>query len=196
MRLLIERGADLNRRDFPDNATPLHFAAMHGDLETIRLLVEAGADVNGKGDDYEVGVLGWATCFRQVREDVAAYLLSHGAQLNLWTAIALDRVDDVRAIIDREPSLLSARMTRNQHRRTPLHHAAAKSRATIVRLLLELGADPNATDATGATPLTTAAQENADAMLIDELLAAGAETRLLGGGESRPLRRGGSHAAR
>ena len=40
-----------------------------------RLLVEAGADVNGKGDDYEVGVLGWATCFRQVREDVAAYLL-------------------------------------------------------------------------------------------------------------------------
>ena len=75
VRLLIERGADLNRRDFPDNAAPLHFAAMYGDLETIRLLVEAGADIDGKGDDYEVGVLGWATCFRQVREDVAEYLL-------------------------------------------------------------------------------------------------------------------------
>jgi len=68
LRLLIERGADLNRRDFPDNATPLHFAAMHGDLETIRLLVEAGADIDGKGDDYEVGVLGWATCFARLRE--------------------------------------------------------------------------------------------------------------------------------
>ena len=86
IRLLIERGADLDRREFPDNAAPLHFAAMYGDLETVRLLVEAGADVDGKGDDYEVGVLGWATCFRQVREDVAEYLLDHGATLNLWSA--------------------------------------------------------------------------------------------------------------
>ena len=179
VRLLIERGADLNRRDFPDNAAPLHFAAMHGDLETIRLLVEAGADVNGRGDDYEVGVLGWATCFRQVREDVAAYLLSRGAELNLWTAIALDRVDDVRAMIARQPSLLVARMTRNQHRRTPLHHAAAKNRARVVRLLLELGADPNATDATGATALTTASQEQADAEIINDLLAAGAKIDFL-----------------
>ena len=178
-RLLIERGADLNRRDFPDNAAPLHFAAAHGDLETIRLLVEAGADVNCKGDDHEVSVLGWATCFRQVREDVAAYLLSHGAQLNLWTAIALDRVDDVRAMIARQPSLLEARMTRNQHRRTPLHHAAAKNRARIVQLLLELGADPNATDATGATALTTASQENADIVIINDLLAAGARLDFL-----------------
>ena len=74
-RLLIERGADLDAREFPDNAAPLHFAAMYGDLEMVRLLVEAGADVEGKGDDPEVGILGWATCFRQVREDVAEYLL-------------------------------------------------------------------------------------------------------------------------
>ena len=174
VRLLIARGADLNARDFPDNATPLHFAALHGDLETIRLLVEAGADIEGWGDDHEVGVLGWATCFREVREGVAAYLLAHGATLNLWTAIALDRADEVRQMIARQPALLGARMTRNQHRRTPLHHAAAKSRARIVRLLLELGADPKATDATGATALTTASQENADAATIDALLAAGA----------------------
>jgi ankyrin repeat protein len=151
-------------------------AAVHGDLETIRLLVEAGADVNGSGDDYGIGVLGWATCFRQVRDDVAAYLLSEGAELNLWTAIALDRADDVRAMVGRQPSLLEARMTRNHHRRTPLHHAAARNRARIVRLLLTLGADPNATDATGATALTTASQENADAAVVDDLLSAG--TRL------------------
>jgi ankyrin repeat protein len=124
-------------------------------------------------------VLGWATCFRQVREDVAAYLLSHGAQLNLWAAIALDRADDVRAMIAREPSLLAARMTRNHHRRTPLHHAAARNRAGIVRLLLTLGADPHATDATGATALTTTSQENADAAIIDDLQAAGARLDFL-----------------
>src|SRR5262245_48295854 len=173
IRLLIERGADLNCREFPDNAAPLHFAAAHGDFETLRLLVEAGADVEGKGDDYEVGVLGWATCFRQVREDVAAYLLDHGATLNLWTAIALDRPRELRAMIARDPLLLAARMTRNQHRRTPLHHAAAKNRPRVVQLLLELGADPKAADATGATALTTASQENADVATFNALLAAG-----------------------
>jgi ankyrin repeat protein len=179
IRLLIARGADLDARDFPDNAAPLHFAAMHGDLETIGLLVEAGADVEGKGDDYEIGVVGWTSCFRQVREDVARYLLSHGATLSLWTAIALDRIDDVRAILVHSPALLAARMTRNHHRRTPLHHAAARNRLAIVQLLLKLGADPHATDATGATALTTASQENADPAIVTALLAAGARLDFL-----------------
>jgi ankyrin repeat protein len=179
IRLLITRGADLDSRDFPDNATPLHFAVLHGDLETISLLVAAGADADAKGDDYGVGVIGWATCFREVREDVAAYLLSHGATLNLWAAIALDRLVDVRAMIARDPQLLAARMTRNHHRRTPLHHAAARNRQGAVKLLLELGADPNATDAACATALTTASQENADPEVVSALLAAGARLDFL-----------------
>jgi ankyrin repeat protein len=179
IRFLIERGANLDSRDFPDNATPLHFAAAKADLETIRLLVEAGANIEGKGDDYDVGVLGWATCFREVREDVVAYLLDHGARLNLWAAIALDRADDVDAMIARDPSLLTARMTRNHHRRTPLHHAAARNRQHIVQLLLELNADPNTIDATGATALTTATQEGADPGIVSALLAAGARLDFL-----------------
>jgi ankyrin repeat protein len=78
-----------------------------------------------------------------------------------------------------EPALLIARMTRNQHRRTPLHHATAKNQLRIVRLLLELGADPNATDATGATALTTAAQENSDPSIASVLLAAGSNLDFL-----------------
>ncbi|HEY1246848.1 MAG TPA: ankyrin repeat domain-containing protein, partial [Hyphomicrobiaceae bacterium] len=75
--------------------------------------------------------------------------------------------------------LLTARMTRGQHRRTALHHAAAKSRLRIVEVLLELGADPNATDAAEATALTTASQERADAAVVSALLAAGARLDLL-----------------
>ncbi|MBV9561478.1 MAG: ankyrin repeat domain-containing protein [Bradyrhizobium sp.] len=179
IRLLIERGADLDRRDFPDNAAPLHFAAAHGDLETIRLLVDAGADIEGKGDDYAVGVLGWATCFKEVREEVASHLLDHGATLNVWTAIALDRAEELRAMIVQDPTLLAARMSRNQHRRSALHHAAAKNRLTMVQLLLALGADPNATDATGATALTTASQEHADGRIVSALLAGGTKLDFL-----------------
>jgi ankyrin repeat protein len=179
LRLLIDRGADLSVRDFPDNATPLHFAALKSNLETVRLLVEAGADPNAEKDDYGVGVLGWATCFRGVREDITAYLLARGARFNLWTAIALDRGDTVRDMIARDPTLLRARMTRNLRRRTALHHAAAKNRPAMVRLLLELGADAKAADATDATPLTTAAQENADSGIVTMLLEAGAPLDLL-----------------
>jgi ankyrin repeat protein len=180
IQLLIERGADLDKRDFPDNAAPLHFAVAHADLDAIRLLVEAGADIEGHGDDHAVGVLGWATCFHQVRHDVAAYLLEHGATLNVWTAIALDRPDALRDMIAKDPTLLAARMSRNQHRRTPLHHAAFKNRLRMVQLLLELGADPNAADAPGATALTTAAQERADPAVVSALAAAGAKLDLLG----------------
>lgn len=179
IRLLIERGADLNKRDFPDNAAPMHFAAAHGDFETLRLLVEAGADIEGHGDDHAVGVLGWATCFHQVRHEVAAYLLDHGATLNIWTAIALDRPNELREMIAKDPGLLVARMSRNQHRRTPLHHAAAKNRLRMVEVLLELGADPNAVDAASATALTTASQERADPAVISALAAAGAKLDLL-----------------
>jgi ankyrin repeat protein len=157
----------------------LHFATAHGDLETLRLLVEAGADIEGPGDDYAIGVLGWATCFRQVRHDIAGYLLDHGASFNVWKAIELDRPNELRALIAQNPDLLAACMSRNQHRRTPLHHAAAKNRLQMVQLLLELGSDPNAIDAAGATPLTTASQERADPSVISALAAAWARLDLL-----------------
>jgi ankyrin repeat protein len=173
-RLLLERGADVHIRDYGDNAYALHFAAESSDLATVEMLVDAGSDVVGEGDDHQVGVLGWASCFRHVREDVAEYLLRRGATLNLWSAIALDRADDVRNFVTRDPSLLGARMSRSEHLRSPLHHAAAKNRPNIVRLLLDLGADPNAPDAIGATALTAAAQENTDPAVVAMLQQAGA----------------------
>jgi len=179
VRLLLDRGADVGIRDYGDNAYALHFAADAADLDVVTLLVDAGSDVVGEGDDHQVGVLGWATCCAHVREDVAAYLLAHGAKLNLWSAIALDREDDVRGFIVRDPLLVSARMSRNEHHRTPLHHAAAKNRPQMVRLLLELGADPNASDAVGMTALTTASQEHGDPAMVTLLLGAGVKVDFL-----------------
>jgi len=179
VRLLLDRGADARIRDYGDNAYALHFAAEAADFDVVTLLVEAGSDVIGEGDDHQVGVLGWATCFGRVREDVAAYLLAHGARLNLWSAIALDRAEDVRGFIMGDSSLLGARMSRNEHHRTPLHHAAAKNRPRMVRLLLDLGAEANAVDAIGATALTTASQEHADPAIVSMLAAAGAKVDFL-----------------
>jgi ankyrin repeat protein len=70
-------------------------------------------------------------------------------------------------------------MSRNEHHRTPLHHAAAKNRLAIAELLIDLGADPNATDATGATPLATAARANADPGMVTMLQQRGAKLDFL-----------------
>jgi len=60
VRVLLEHGADVGIRDFGDNAYPLHFAAAEADLTIVRMLVDAGSDVVGEGDDHHLEVLGWA----------------------------------------------------------------------------------------------------------------------------------------
>src|SRR2546426_4496640 len=153
VRQLLERGADVGIRDYGDNAYALHFAAEAADLRIVEMLVEAGSDVIGEGDDHHVNVLGWATCRGRVREDVAAYLLRAGAKLNIWSAIALNRADDVRRFVRNDPSILTARMSRNELQRAPLHHAAAVNRPSMDTIALHL----------------LVAKKNADAMrwLID-----------------------------
>jgi tetratricopeptide (TPR) repeat protein len=48
MKLLIQHGARLNDRFGPSQRTALHDAALDGRLASVRVLLEAGADVNAK----------------------------------------------------------------------------------------------------------------------------------------------------
>jgi len=151
--LLLQRGFSINLRDRWDNATALHWAAQGGHLPVMERLLAAGADINGVGDAHEVGVIGWATCFQQVRADVADFLLSRGARPTIFSAVALDRADLVREVVSSDRSLVGARMSRFERHRTPLHLAVLKNRPQMVAVLLELGADPSARDDHGHTPL-------------------------------------------
>jgi len=45
LRLLVLEGADLNQRGIND-CTPLHYAVARKDLETLKILLEAGADAS------------------------------------------------------------------------------------------------------------------------------------------------------
>lgn len=48
VKLLIDRGAEVNRHDSLFKYTPLHRAAQHGDVELVKLLLEAKADPRAK----------------------------------------------------------------------------------------------------------------------------------------------------
>jgi len=157
VRLLLERGADPNVRDEGDNALPLHFAAEKEHLPIIRLLVEHGSELIGAGDDHELEVIGWATCFGSANPEVASYLLAHGARHNVCSAVATGDVVAISEIVRRSPAELERRMDRaNQHRR-PLHLAVMKNQLTSLETLLDLGADMDALDGAGLTALDQAA---------------------------------------
>ncbi len=57
---------------------------------------------------------------------------------------------------------------------TPLHLAAYSNSPEVVRVLLRAGADVNATDFDGRTPLDWAARENSDPEVLQVLIDAGA----------------------
>jgi ankyrin repeat protein len=84
VRWLLDRGADVNVR-YPGRSrqTALHNAAWNGDLDMVRLLVEAGADLHALDTQYQAPPWGWAsTAVRVTRnpscEAVADWLAAQG----------------------------------------------------------------------------------------------------------------------
>jgi len=59
VRLMLEAGWPVDARGQHD-ATPLHWAAYHGNAEMARVLLQHQAPVNVKGDEYNGTPLGWA----------------------------------------------------------------------------------------------------------------------------------------
>src|SRR5690606_41950171 len=77
---LLARAASANARSGPPSRhTALHAAAWGGDLELVKLLLDAGADPLARDDEYESTPAGWARTALEVRNDpecgkVAEYL--------------------------------------------------------------------------------------------------------------------------
>jgi ankyrin repeat protein len=178
VRTLLERGADPNIRDEGDDAMPLHFAAERGDLEIVKLLVEHGADTVGDGTMHQLNVLGWAICWDYVHQkEVADYLLAHGATHTIHTAVALGDVDVIRDIARRTPAEVDQPMDQTNRRRRPLHLAVVKKQPGALQALLDAGADVNARDASGLTPLDQAALD-AEIGMANTLVGHGANVDL------------------
>ncbi len=178
VRLLLERGADPNIRDEGDDAMPLHFAAERGDSRLVMLLIEHGADPVGEGTGHLLNVLGWAVCFDYAyHEEVARYLLAHGARHTIHTAVAMGDVEAIRELAALRPEDLDRQMDRTNRHRRPLHLAVAKKQPESLATLLALGADAEGEDAAGMTPLDQAAV-GGEAEMAQLLIDNGARVRL------------------
>ncbi len=160
---LLAAGADPNAREEGDNTYPMHWAAADGHLEIVTALADSGGDVIGAGDDHQLEVIGWATCWDTAHADVAEFLVRRGAAHNIFSAIALNLPDEV-ARHD-----LDTRMSRNEERQLPLQFAIRKQRPAMVALLIELGADPLATDGAGHTAAAYAHDPHTDRAAMEAI---------------------------
>jgi ankyrin repeat protein len=184
VQLLIQHGANPNAREEGDNTYPLHWAAACGRLAAVRVLLDAGADVQGFGDVHELDTIGWAAFYREPGADPAridtpkmeliALLLERGARHHIFSAMCVGDLDLIRTLVEQNPGILDRRMSHFEQGMTALHFAISRKRYDILDLLIELGADLEAPDRSGATALS-AAMLSGDREAIGRLRAAGAK---------------------
>lgn len=185
LRVLLEHGANVNARDIGDNALALHFAAGGAPFESVEVLIHAGSDVHGFEDVHRLDVIGWATVFAKARADVVQLLLERGARHHIFSTIALGDLDALQRVVEHDPHAIARRLSRTEGEQTALHYVIAPPDGLVgglfrtgahyqtLELLLELGADVDAEDAKGRTPLAVAMLRG-DQRAMELLQAAGA----------------------
>ena len=156
-----------------DGATALHWAAHWNDIETVELLIRAGANVNA-ANDYGVTPLTLACTNRGaavVEKLLVARASPDAAQITgvtpLMECARTGTVDGVKSLLARGASVRAVHSRTGQH---ALMWAIDGRHAEIVKLLIDGGADARAPSKSGFTPLMFAARSgdvDSARMLLD-----------------------------
>lgn len=151
LALVHELGADLRVTDV-NGDTMVHKAVDDGALEILKFLLDAGLDINARNNSNETPLQVALSAEKEPPEThrVLEVLLEYNVDI-----APTDEFD-------------------------PLVSAVLRNDIVSVRLLLDHGADPNARDANGGTPLHIAAEE-CHSRTILELLKGGADATLRDG---------------
>jgi uncharacterized protein len=164
--------------------------AAHHDLGKVtQMLSENPTLLNENADWIETPIQAAA---HTGNRSIAEYLLEQGAPLDICTAAMLNHPDEVAALLQEDPGLYEAvgahnipvmffaaiggstqiadmllqagsNLNEGAGGNTALHGAAGFGQTDMVRWLLDHGADPNAIDFNGKTPLELAEQTGHEA---------------------------------
>ena len=165
VHLLMAKGAGVKAMDGA-KMTALHTATMGNDTETIRLMLDAGLDVNARDAGQFTPLMNSAT-----NGNLAAVkmLLAKGAEVNVVSAARQGDIQTHTGGVVKNGPLAQGNFT-------PLLLAATFGPPELVKGLLEAGAQVNAKDIRGLTPLMLAvATDRQSPETIGALLAKGAD---------------------
>lgn len=157
------------------NTTPLHYAALYGSTDAVRILLERGADVKARNKSEATPLIYGAYNF-----DKARVLVEKGSDVNarstsgmtplLIAASVHGNTATVRYLLDKGADLKAE----GPQGADALQTAALKGDVEMVRLLLQKGADPKRADQGGSTALLNSFSVT-DAERVKILLEAGSD---------------------
>lgn len=179
VELLLSSGADVKARSPNSGETPLSLAVSRNRLEVARLLIGKGAKLETR-DKY--GHTALVSAASAGEYEMARLLLASGADPNaaddfgytgLKYAVSAGHGDVVR-LLAAKGAKVDASSPKVNAGETALHMAIGKGRVDMVKLLLELKANPNARKTDGETPLSLARKGDQEDV-VRLLKAAGAK---------------------
>lgn len=144
LETLLNNGADANWTN-PEGETPLLVVARAGNLPAAKLLLEHGADIHAKESWGGQNAIMWATAQRQ--PEMMSLLIANGADVDEH---GVGRIWNRRITSEPRPKDM------NKGGFTPLLYAAREGCIECVNILVEAGADLDATDPDGVTALNLA----------------------------------------
>jgi ankyrin repeat protein len=174
---MLRTGADVNAAN-RYAVTPLKLAAVNGDAKLLTRLLDAGGDANAAGTDGETLLM---TAARSGHVDAARLLIEHGAEVDarerwhgqtalMWAA-AQGHPAMLRELLSHGADV-NARSNQEEWERqvtseprdkwlppgglTPLLFAARENCLACLPVLIEAGADVNATTPDGISPVVIA----------------------------------------
>ena len=180
VKQLIDSGADVDARD-ANGDTPMIVAAFLGLNETVKLLIEKGADVNAKNNLGSTALIEAATANKI---ETVELLLTSGADTKITNIAGLTALD--AALRENHPEtahLLGAGIVKRPAQNASydylaldgsLHQAAMAGDVSRIRSLIAGGANLNAKNKDGRTPLMLAAMYG-HADVVQALLTSGAD---------------------
>jgi len=146
VRALLKQRANVNAAE-GDGATALHWAAYHGNVEMLSLLIGGGAKADAAND---LAITPLAIAADNAHAPIVERLLELGANPNaasetgvtpLMRAARTGNAAAVRALLSRNANVNAAETERKQ---TALMWAVSQRHPQVVKLLLDRGADVGA----------------------------------------------------
>lgn len=188
VKLLIQYGASVNFEDSMTQA-PLQHSVTAGDIATVAVLLEAGADPNARrrSDNKSLITLASYKGF----SDIINLLIKYGGNVNLvsnreYSALHIaaweGHCETVRILHDNGADFDKQTADKN----TPLALAAHGGHIDVIKYLLQLGCDINNVDRDGDTPLFYLVQRGS-AEGVKLLLENGADPEICDSANTSPL---------
>jgi ankyrin repeat protein len=160
VRACIDDSGEAINKEGEHGYTPLMAAIYKGDLSTVTMLIEAGAQLNTYDNQGNTPFM--YAFYGDEKEDVVTYLLSHDPEVDTinqsnYTPLILASLNNHCHSMERLISHGVDIEAKGGRGRTALMHAIQNERVEAVQLLLRNDADIETRDEIGFTPITLAA---------------------------------------